>query len=284
MDKDFYRQQIRKSIDDLDCSLRELQEKHIRAALFLGYTREAVGYSGDRLLNYIVHAEDPQDIPAVVDPSVRFYETLKAEVDNEIFGASLSDRRIRAIASSATSVLTSTGAMSDITGHSSPVVFSGTTSAFRIEDRREEYGKRFSGFSPALGQTYKAIDESLHTTMSDPERSALFLTRQAFDQLLDVLAPVNEVRESPFWRPKSEKEDKNPNAVWRIERIKYAASTHVKDRARANTLIAEADQILSVYNLLSKAHTREIIDQNVAIQAVKSMKLFLEGWIDALGT
>jgi hypothetical protein len=174
--------------------------------------------------------------------------------------------------------------MSNMTLHGSPVVFSGAASAFRLEDRREEYGERFSAFSPALRQTYKAIDESLHTTMSDPERSALFLSRQAFDQLLDALAPDSKVRESPFWRLKSEKEDKNPNAVWRVERIKYAASTHVANEARANTLIAEADQILSVYRLLNKAHKRGSIDPKVAIQAVKSMKLFLEEWVDALGT
>ncbi len=64
----------------------------------------------------------------------------------------------------------------------------------------------------------------------------------------------SEVSESAYWRSKTEKEDKNPNAVWKIERIKYAASTHVKDKARANTLIAESDQILLVYNMLSKAH------------------------------
>lgn len=284
VDKEFYRELIRKSIDNLDRSLLELQEKYIKAALFVGYTREAVRYSGDRLLNYVTYAGDPQDIPEVVDPSVRFYESLNAEVQEESSRASLSDQRIRAMASSATSVLSSTGAVSDMTGYGSPVILSGTASAFRLEDHREEYGERFSAFSPALGQTYKAIDESLHTTMSDPERSALFLSRQAFDQLLDALAPDSKVRVSPYWKPKSEKEDKNPNAVWRIERIKYAASTHVADKARANTLIGEADQILSVYRLLNKAHKRRCIDPNVAIQAVKSMKLFLEEWVDALGT
>ena len=123
---------------------------------------------------------------------IRFYGTLKAEVDDELSKTPFSDRRIPAIISSAASVFTSTGAISDL------------------------------------------------------------------------------------WKPKSEWEDKNPNAVWRIERIKYAASTYVKDKDRANTLVAQAEQILSVYNVLNKAHTRGAIDQNIAIQAVRSMKLFLE--------
>jgi len=282
VDKESYQQQIRKSIEDLDRSLLELQEKYIRAALFLGYTREAVRYSGDSLQNYVTHARDVDDIPQIVEPSIQFYNTLKAEVDDEMERASFSDHRIRAIASSATSVFTSTGAISDATGYSHPVLFNKT--AFSLEDHREKYGRRFSHLSPALGKTYRGIDESLYTTTADPERSALFLARQAFDQLLDVLAPVDDVRNSPYWRSKSEKEDKNPNAVWRIERIKYATSKHVKDKARANTLIAQADQILSVYNMLNKAHARGSIDQNVAIQAVKSMKLFLEEWVDALET
>jgi hypothetical protein len=284
VDKDFYIEQIKKSIEDLDHNLKELQEKHIRAALFIGYTREAIKHSGDSLLNYVSYAGDPQEILGVVGPSVRFYESLNAEVRDEISRTSLSDQRIHAIASSATNVLSSTSAVIDLTGDSSVLFFNGTTPAFQLEDRHEEYSKRFSGLSLALGQTYGAIDESLHATISDPERSALFLARQAFDQLLDVFAPVDEVRKSTFWKPKSEKEDKNPNAVWRIERIKYAAATHIKDKARATTLIAEADQILSVYNLLNKAHARGRIDQNAAVQAVKSMKLFLEEWIDALGT
>ena len=83
---------------------------------------------------------------------------------------------------------------------------------------------------------------------------------------------------------RSPKEDKNKDAVWRIERIKYAAYTHIKDAARANTLIAQAEQMISVYKALNKAHTRGVINKNIAIQAVRSMKLFLEEWVDALET
>ena len=70
MNRGIYRKLIRKSIADLDCSLCDLQERHIRAALFLGYTREAIKYSGDRLLNYVNNARDDYDIPEVIDSSV----------------------------------------------------------------------------------------------------------------------------------------------------------------------------------------------------------------------
>ncbi|MBN2324873.1 MAG: hypothetical protein JXQ30_14175 [Spirochaetes bacterium] len=280
MDKEHYQQLIRRSIEDLDRSLKDLQERYIRAALFLGYARDAVKNSGDNLMNYVTHTEEAIYIPQIVDTSVQYYHALKAEVDDQSEKASFSDRRIRAIASSAASVTTSTGAISDATGYSHIVLFDNT--AITLEDHRDEYGRRFSQLSPALGKTYKSIDESLYTTMSDPERSALFLARHAFDQLLDVLAPIDDVRRSPYWKLKSKNEDENPNAVWRIERIKYATSIHVKDESRSNTLIAQANQILSVYNTLNKAHVRGTIDQNVAIKAVRSMKFYLEDWVDAL--
>lgn len=280
MDRKFFQDKIRKSIDELDQSLKELQERYIRSAMFLGYTREAIRESGDNLQNFIVSTPNDEDIPDIIDPSVKFFESLNTEVNASFVNTSLNEARIRAITSSAASAVNSTGAISESTGYNFPIIFNGT--AFTIEDRREEYSQRLSHLSPDLGQTYKGIDEALYATVSDSERSALFLARQSFDELLDTLAPIVDVRNSSYWRPKSPKEDKNDNAVWRIERIKYAAGMHIKNKARANTLIAQADHILSVYNTLNKAHIRGAIDQNVALKAIRSMKLFLEEWVDAL--
>jgi hypothetical protein len=60
---------------------------------------------------------------------------------------------------------------------------------FVSPDQHEAYVRRFSQFDPALGQTYQEIWEALYGTRADPERAALYLIRQAFDQLFAKLAP-----------------------------------------------------------------------------------------------
>src|SRR5215213_1546126 len=66
----------------------------------------------------------------------------------------------------------------------------------------DDYSQRFSTFDEALGRTYKEIWEALYGTRADPERAALYLIRQAFDQLLNKLSPDDAVRNSLFWTPK----------------------------------------------------------------------------------
>jgi len=146
-------------------------------------------------------------------------------------------------------------------------------------ERHKEYAERFSQFDPELGKTYKGIWEVLFGTDSGPERGALFLIRQAFDHLLSKLAPDDDVRNSQYW---TKKRKGDGNKVWREERILYAASKHVKDQARAKTLVASANHMLDVYKGLNKAHHRGKLDRTKAHKALAEMQSILEEWADAL--
>jgi hypothetical protein len=143
----------------------------------------------------------------------------------------------------------------------------------------EDYSERISNFDYALGKTYREIWEILYGTRSDPERAALYLIRQAFDQIFFKLSPDDDVRASSFW---SEKEGDTPNQIWRIERIHFAANTHVKNKLKAKTLLASSKHMLDVYKSLNEAHNRGEINRVRARKALEEMRNFIEDWISAI--
>jgi len=61
--------------------------------------------------------------------------------------------------------------------------------------RFKETRERLKKLDPALSDTYASIREVLYGTQSDPERGALYLTRQVFDHFFSLLAPDNLVRQ-----------------------------------------------------------------------------------------
>jgi len=106
------------------------------------------------------------------------------------------------------------------------------------------------------------------------------LMRQVFDHFFTVLAPDDLVRQSPYWHEKNEEE---ADLITRRERITYAAFTHVRDRARAETMVANITVILDAYKILNKIHERGSISEEQARTALKTMKEFIENWTDAIG-
>lgn len=138
---------------------------------------------------------------------------------------------------------------------------------------------RLSRVDPQLPATYEAIWEALYASRADPERAALFLMRQVFDHLFDKLSPDDEVRRSEHW---TEKSGNQRAVVYRSERLAYAAAVHVKDRDRANTLMAAARQMLDLYQELNQAHARSTLDPYKARHALMAMKALLESWAAAI--
>ena len=147
-------------------------------------------------------------------------------------------------------------------------------------ERYKSYSDRFKRFNPSLGKTYLAISEALYVTRSDPERSALYLIRQAFDTLFSILAPDEEVRKSSSWKEKTVKGKENQ--VFRDERIKYALLQHVKDHSKKKILFASSTHMEEVYKSLNRAHDRGILNQELARKALFEMQSILEEWADAL--
>ena len=104
--------------------------------------------------------------------------------------------------------------------------------------------------------------------------------RQSFDHLFRILAPDNEVSNSEFFIPKVGTKD--VNQVYRSERIKYAASTRIKDKQVADLLVAHVDQILNIYDQLNKMHTEKKLERSEVQELLTSMQNILDEWIDAI--
>ena len=144
------------------------------------------------------------------------------------------------------------------------------------------YGQKLASFDPELGRLYGELIEVVHATRTAPTRPAMFLVRQLFDHLMDVLAPDDDVRRSEFWREKTSKESKDPSAVWRNEKVLYVARRRVRDPGRAQTLLASSAQVLEVYQLLNKAHKRGELDADQSTEAVNAMLSIIQVWADSV--
>ncbi len=148
-------------------------------------------------------------------------------------------------------------------------------------ERKRNYEERYMRFDKRLGESYKEIDEILHSTISDPERGASFIIRQTVDHLMDLLAPDAEVRNSPYFELK--KDYKDPNAVFRPEKYVYAASKHIKIQQKKAFIIERTKHFNAVYRRLNAAHARGEFDVDKQMKAIQEMKIILQDWADAIG-
>ena len=146
-------------------------------------------------------------------------------------------------------------------------------------DESAQYAARLGKLDPALERTYRQVWDTLHGTIADPERSALFAMRQVFDHLFDILAPDDEVRKSPYWTCKAEG---NPDQVTRGERMEFAANTRTSAKQRAEELLASAKTAIGAYQNLNKAHERGTLNPVAARNAVMAMDQIVRDWVDGL--
>jgi len=147
-------------------------------------------------------------------------------------------------------------------------------------EKDEEYSQKFEAFDPELGSLYRQFLQILRRTTSHPGKSVLPNVRQAYDHLMRVLAPDDEVRAQKDWLPVDPKE---PEMVTRAQRLEYAAKRHIKDERRKATILASTNHILAVYKDLNKLfHDEKPLDDDIAIAVSQSMIEVLNQWADAI--
>jgi hypothetical protein len=148
-------------------------------------------------------------------------------------------------------------------------------------DQAMEYAQRLEKLDPELGRYYRGISEAFFGLTENAERTAFSLARQCFDHLFAILVPDDEdVRRSRFFR---KKDGEKPDVVSRVERIKFAASTRIRDAAQADLLAEQAAEMVSGYGRLQELHAREAIDREHARAVLRTFMAAIEQWIDALG-
>lgn len=146
--------------------------------------------------------------------------------------------------------------------------------------RDEEYGVKFDDLDPELGKLYRQVLQIRSRTTSHPAKSVLSDVRQAYDHLMRILAPDDDVRAEPDWVAN---DPNKPNQVTRPQRLDYALQKNIDDEGRRNTLEASTSHALTVHNELSGMfHTEKPIDPDKARAAAGSMLEVLNQWADAL--
>jgi hypothetical protein len=149
----------------------------------------------------------------------------------------------------------------------------------RFLPNENEIEQKLSKYDPVLANTYKEIGQVYYATNSDPRRPALVLMRQVYDHFFSILAPDEKVRGSAFFTPK--KEPEKADKIFRRERLNYVVETYVNDPGMKDILINSFREMLDTYDLLNKHHSRGILSIDEARRALKSMKSFIELWINA---
>lgn len=257
----------------------QAQIRHSEAAQYAGFTKQALH---DISIIFVALAQLSEDMPEVKPIVASGLEFAKA-ICEELQASNKQSESIRlGLYRMSTSVL----AVSDTAGTAA------LSFGISMPDQKQfevypafiidqgDYVNRLRKMDPALADTYQEIGQAYHGTTADPARAAIGLMRQVFDHFFSVLAPDDVVRASPYWKPKNDVKD--PNSITRRERITYAAYTHISDQNRAESMIASIDTILETYKILNKLHTRGKISTDVARSALKTMKSFIESWIDAM--
>jgi len=271
---------VERDFDEAIGMADSLHQDLVDGAQRLGYARDVLLHSKPYWVKLAEMSEGTPAVTPIADSGAKFIRAYRDELAGLREQTDIPLSGLNAAAGSAVWFSATSGSVSSIVRVPEAGEIPYEACPFHIEVGLPVYADRFAKLEPALGDSYRQIWEALYGTRADPERSALFLMRQAFDHLFGCLAPDDDVRNSKYWYPK--RRDK-ANQVDRAERIKYAAHTHIKDANRANTLAASAKQMVDLYRALNAAHTRGELNRKKARDALLAMRHMLEDWADALG-
>jgi hypothetical protein len=271
------------SIDELlDIVIKELDELHATfadGAKLLGYARDSLTEFKPFWVGLDGASRENTSLVPVVSGGMDILVSLSEELIGvkERLGNSFAS--LYSASGTVDSFLASSAATSSAVSVSGLSQLDYKPNPFALKNK-ESTADRFAKLDPSLGATYRQLEETLYATRSDNERAALLVIRQIFDHLFDILAPDKKVRTSKYW---TSKEGDRPDQIYRIERIKYAAFTHIADPLRAKSLAATSKQMNELYALLNEAHTRGELNVDKARKALRAMKSMLDEWADALG-
>lgn len=267
-----------KAFTRADHSANQLHSKLGEGAQLAGYVRMSLRISRKIYSSLAIRASEEPELIPIVKGAIDFVNNLAAELDQIESNLTPPISRLYTLTSTAFSFTSSSGTLIDTDLLESLEASPFTVPPFLAKDRKEQ-ARKFDQLDEILGETYRGAWETYHGGTSDPLRGALYLMRQTFDHLFDLLAPVDQVRESEYFEPKAEG---NEDAVHRVERIRYAAATHVADEGLAIAFTAAAPQVKSAYDELSRAHKRGEIDHDRATGALVSISSFLEEFVSAI--
>jgi hypothetical protein len=255
-----------------------IQQAHLEAAQHAGYARAAIHAMAPFYVEAAKLSEDlPQVIPFVAS-GVKLVDSLADELGNLYTQVAPILPQAHSISGSVVTLVTSTSATSDIFLPGVVDLEPFEAPPFFAPDENATYDV-LQKIDPPLAETYREVGQTLHGTTADPARAAIASMRQTLDHFFAKLAPDDDVRASPYWKPKY---GPDPYQITRRERMTYAAHTHIKDLTRAKTIIDSIDVVLEAYQFLHQLHKRGALSEKQANRALKTTKAFIESWTEAL--
>jgi len=271
---------IMAEFDAADTEAKTLQEYHIQQAQEIGFTREA--FKATRV-NYTRMNADSENVAEYIPIMRSGYHQVHAFRDRvsqirDNMQEQFND--IRGFAQSAYITCATAGSIAttiDLPDCVDPVILD---LPLFLSPSKEYVVDRLTIIDPSLADSYRQIDQSYYATDADNIRSSLFSMRQTFDHFFHNLAPDEAVKASRFWE--RTKNEKGEEIVTRAERIKYAITTHIKNKIRAEMFMNDLKMIIDSYNFLNSLHTRGSVNKKAAKTALSALKHFLESFVEAM--
>jgi hypothetical protein len=273
---EYSKEDLDKAFEEALAAAEDLHKKLTSASEDVGYIKNVFIYAKNNYDGLYLKAQNDPSIYPIIASGIAFLKGMTDEI-NGVSG--IIDQAIGSISP----VSSSSETFSNTSGSASIL--------FDIGDRnqvipppphrksRDHYSDQLNTIDHALANTYKEVWQTFYGTSSEPHRSALFMMRTLYDNFFATLAPDDDVRGSQFWH---RKEGKDPDQIWRRERIAYSLSKNIKDENRRSTLGAETDQIIFLYEAVNMAHKRGSLDEEKASKTLFSMDNSLKDWLDAL--
>lgn len=271
-------EKVRMVFDSVEKKAAEAQDLANQAAQYAGHTREVIRVAAPFYIQLAQLAQDSPQLQPIVASGIQFVKSLDQELEQSTFHAASLARGLYSMSSSSDTFMSTSGSVASVIFPGNLEIQSYEPPPFFVPTETD-VERKLAAIDPSLADTYREIGQAYHGTTADPARAAIALMRQVFDHFFARLAPDDAVRNSPYW---CAKKGADPDQITRRERMTYAAYTHIRDKARADTIVANITHILDTYQMLNKLHTRGALSEQQARSAIKTMKKFLETWTDAL--
>ncbi len=272
------RNELQKEIEELKSGLDDLHGRYHKATEFIGYARDSVIKSAPIWISIADGIQsNPENLPFVYG-ALNDLRNLNAVVKREKEKVSDLVGDTMALSAGSAVFASATGTTADLLGMKQSVIL--LPSPQSEYQKEKQIASQLESYDSELGKLYRQVDDVIHVTRSEADRPILVLWRQFFDHLFDKLAPDDKVRNSPFFQ---KKKGEKPDQVTRIERIRYAAFTHVKDPSQARLLSGQAEQVNKIYSELNKLHKRGPLNLQQSRHAAETMKNHMLQWAIALG-
>ncbi len=271
---------VQQAFSSAEAKAAEAQQLLSQGAQNAGYAREVFHATAPIYVRLAEIAPDDPQLKDYVVSGLQFANSVERRLSLTIDASRPAIAGLAATAGSMSVFCDSTGSISrallpeyQVVAVESPPFFLHQNAAIK---------EKLARIDPALLSTYEEIGEAYHGTTADPERAAIAMMRQAFDHLFDRLAPDDAVRRSRYWKPKKGKTKKERNLVTRPERMAYAAHAHIRDRGKAQIILASSANVQETYKLLNRLHDRGALSKDQARLALKAMKRLIETWVEAV--